>query len=63
MSDQSVELTLWGEFCNREGHDLQADNDSGTFSVGAVKAAKVSDFNGKSVSTISSTPLYQSRST
>jgi replication factor A1 len=58
ISGQSVELTLWGEFCHREGHDLQVAIDSGAFSVVAVKAAKVSDFNGKSVSTISSTHLF-----
>lgn len=58
MSGRSVELTLWGEFCNREGHDLQVAVDSGAFSVVAIKAAKVSDFSGKSVGTISSTQLF-----
>ncbi|KAJ3699164.1 hypothetical protein LUZ61_002869 [Rhynchospora tenuis] len=58
MSGRSVELTLWGEFCNREGQDLQVAIDSGAFPVVAVKAAKVSDFSGKSVGTVSSTQLF-----
>ncbi|KAJ1698689.1 hypothetical protein LUZ63_007201 [Rhynchospora breviuscula] len=58
MSGRSVELTLWGEFCNREGQDLQVAVDSGAFPVVAVKAAKVNDFSGKSVGTVSSTQLF-----
>lgn len=58
MSGRSVELTLWGEFCNREGQDLHVAMDSGVFPVVAVKAAKVSDFSGKSVGTVSSTQLF-----
>ncbi|XP_021715030.1 replication protein A 70 kDa DNA-binding subunit A-like [Chenopodium quinoa] len=58
MSGRSVELTLWGDFCNREGQDLQELVDSGYFPVLAVKAAKVNDFSGKSVGTISSTQLF-----
>ncbi|XP_021750089.1 replication protein A 70 kDa DNA-binding subunit A-like [Chenopodium quinoa] len=58
MSGRSVELTLWGDFCNREGQELQELVDSGYFPVLAVKAAKVNDFSGKSVGTISSTQLF-----
>ncbi|GMH04103.1 hypothetical protein Nepgr_005942 [Nepenthes gracilis] len=58
MSGRSIELTLWGDFCNREGHKLQELFDAGIFPVVAVKAAKVSDFSGKSVGTISSTQLF-----
>ncbi|KAJ3695569.1 hypothetical protein LUZ60_000946 [Juncus effusus] len=57
-SNKSVELTLWGEFCNREGRDLQLAVDSATFPVVAIKAGKVSDFNGKSVGTIHSTQIF-----
>lgn len=57
-SGRSIELTLWGEFCNREGQELQELFDSGYFPVVAVKAAKVNDFSGKSVGTISSTQLF-----
>lgn len=57
-SGKSVELTLWGEFCNREGQKLQEMSDSGFCPVLAVKAGKVSDFSGKSIGTISSTQLF-----
>ncbi|KAK4755953.1 hypothetical protein SAY87_009710 [Trapa incisa] len=57
-SGRTVEVTLWGEFCNREGQKLQEMVDSGFFPVLAVKAGKVSDFSGKSLGTISSTQLF-----
>ncbi|KAK8921761.1 hypothetical protein KSP39_PZI020778 [Platanthera zijinensis] len=57
-SGRSVELTLWGDFCNREGRKLEDMLDSGEFPALAVKAGKVSDFSGKSVSTISATQLF-----
>lgn len=57
-SGRSVELTMWGEFCNREGHQLQEMIDSGSFPVLAVKSGKVNDFSGKSVGTISATQLF-----
>lgn len=57
-SGKSVELTLWGEFCNREGQKLQEMFDSGFCPVLAVKAGKVSDFSGKSIGSISATQLF-----
>lgn len=57
-SGRTVEVTLWGEFCNREGQKLQEMVDSGFFPALAVKAGKVSDFSGKSLGTISSTQLF-----
>ncbi|KAG0598564.1 hypothetical protein M758_12G084200 [Ceratodon purpureus] len=57
QSGKSVELTMWGAFCNKEGEELQTLCDSGQNPVVAVKAARVSDFSGKSVGTISSTQL------
>lgn len=57
-SGRTVEVTLWGEFCNRDGQKLQEMVDSGFFPVLAVKAGKVSDFSGKSLGTISSTQLF-----
>lgn len=57
-SGWTVELTLWGDFCNKEGQKLQEMVDSGFFPILAVKAGKVSDFNGKSLGTISSTQLF-----
>ncbi|GER57613.1 replication protein A 70 kDa DNA-binding subunit [Striga asiatica] len=58
MSGRSVELTLWGNFCNAEGRTLQEMCDSGVFPVLAVKASRVNDFNGKSVGTISTSQLF-----
>ncbi|KAL4346267.1 hypothetical protein GQ457_17G019590 [Hibiscus cannabinus] len=58
MSGRSVELTLWGSFCNAEGQKLQSLCDSGEFPVLAVKAGRVSEFNGKAVGSISTTQLF-----
>ncbi|XP_039051269.1 replication protein A 70 kDa DNA-binding subunit E-like isoform X2 [Hibiscus syriacus] len=58
MSGRSVELTLWGAFCNSEGEKLQTLCDSGEFPILAVKSGRVSDFSGKEVGTISSTQLF-----
>jgi replication factor A1 len=48
---------MWGNFCHKEGQQIQDLCDSGQNPVLAVKAGKVSDFSGKSVGTISSTQL------
>ncbi|XP_051137025.1 replication protein A 70 kDa DNA-binding subunit A-like [Andrographis paniculata] len=58
MSGRSVELTFWGNFCNAEGLNLQNFCDSGVNPVLAVKSARVNDFNGKSIGTISSSQLF-----
>ncbi|KAM3344444.1 replication protein A 70 kDa DNA-binding subunit A [Capsicum galapagoense] len=58
QSGRSVELTLWGDFCNREGQRLQELAEAAFSPVLAVKAAKVTDFTGKSIGTISSTQLF-----
>ncbi|KAL5099844.1 hypothetical protein RYX36_004171 [Vicia faba] len=57
MSGRSVELTIWGNFCNTEGQRLQNICDSGAFPILAVKSARVNDFNGKSVGTIATSQL------
>ncbi|GAV84367.1 tRNA_anti domain-containing protein/Rep-A_N domain-containing protein/Rep_fac-A_C domain-containing protein [Cephalotus follicularis] len=57
-SARTVELTLWGDFCNKEGQKLQEMVDAEFFPVLAVKAAKISDFSGKSIGSISSTQLF-----
>ncbi|KAL6556466.1 hypothetical protein OROGR_005754 [Orobanche gracilis] len=57
MSGRSVELTLWGSFCNAEGQTLQSMCDSGVFPVLAVKTGRVTEFNGKSVGTLSTSQL------
>ncbi|GMN40754.1 hypothetical protein TIFTF001_009974 [Ficus carica] len=56
-SGRSIEVTLWGSFCNEEGQRLQNMCDSGLFPVLAVKSGRINDFNGKSVGTISSSQL------
>ncbi len=56
-SGHSVEITMWGSFCHKEGQQIQDLCDSGQNPVLAVKAGRVSDFSGKSVGTISSTQL------
>uniref|UniRef100_A0A1D1YP03 Replication protein A subunit n=1 Tax=Anthurium amnicola TaxID=1678845 RepID=A0A1D1YP03_9ARAE len=58
VSGKSVDLTLWGDICNKEGRELQEMLDSGCFPVLAVKAGKINDFSGKTVGTISSTQLF-----
>ncbi|KAF8107604.1 hypothetical protein N665_0119s0067 [Sinapis alba] len=58
MSGRSVEVTMWGNFCNAEGQKLQSLCDSGGFPVLAVKAGRISEFNGKAVSTIGSSQLF-----
>ncbi|XP_062220454.1 replication protein A 70 kDa DNA-binding subunit A-like [Phragmites australis] len=57
MSGRSVEVTMWGDFCNREGSQLQGMVECEAFPVLAVKAGKVNDYSGKSVGTISSSQL------
>ncbi|XP_057766867.1 replication protein A 70 kDa DNA-binding subunit A [Salvia miltiorrhiza] len=57
-SGRTVELTLWGDFCNREGQQLHDMVETGTFPILAVKAGKVNDFSGKSIGTISATQLF-----
>ncbi|KAF8779979.1 hypothetical protein HU200_002253 [Digitaria exilis] len=57
MSGRSVEVTMWGDFCNREGLQLQEMVECGTFPVLAIKAGRVNDYSGKSVGTISSSQL------
>jgi replication factor A1 len=57
-SGRTVELTLWGEFCNREGQKLQEMVDAGVFPIMAVKSGKVNEFSGKSIGSISTTQLF-----
>lgn len=58
MSGRSVEVTMWGNFCNADGQKLQNLCDSGVFPVLAVKAGRISEFNGKQVSTIGSSQFF-----
>lgn len=58
MSGRSVELTIWGNFCNSEGQTLQSMCDSGLSPLLAVKSGRVNDFNGKAVGTITTSQLF-----
>jgi replication factor A1 len=49
MSGCSVDLTLWGVFCNKDG--LQQNSTSNFFPMIAIKAGRISDFNRRSIST------------
>ncbi|KAH7426619.1 hypothetical protein KP509_10G009100 [Ceratopteris richardii] len=53
----SIELTMWGNFCAREGSILQDAYNSNRTAILAIKAGRISTFSGKSVGTISSTQL------
>ncbi|CAH2046314.1 unnamed protein product [Thlaspi arvense] len=58
MSGRSVEVIMWGGFCNTKGHKLQNLYDSGVFPILALKACRISEFNGKQVSTIGSSQFF-----
>eukprot|EP01018_Ginkgo_biloba_P022363 Gb_14632 [translate_table: standard] len=58
MSSRSVEVTMWGALCNKEGQQLQELCDSGAFPVLAVKSGRINEFSGKSVGTISTSQLF-----
>lgn len=57
MSTSMAELTMWGGFCDKEGQQLQEMCSLGTFPILAIKVARVSDFGGKSMGTITTTQL------
>ncbi|RLN00544.1 replication protein A 70 kDa DNA-binding subunit C-like [Panicum miliaceum] len=57
MSGRSVEIIFWGKFCGAEGQQLQLLCDSGSNPILALKGVRISDFNGRSVVTASSTQL------
>ncbi|PWA85357.1 Nucleic acid-binding, OB-fold [Artemisia annua] len=58
MSGRSVQITLWGNFCNTDGQILQNMCDSGIFPVLAIKSARVGEYNGKNVGTIPTSKLF-----
>lgn len=57
MSGRSVEIIFWGKFCDAEGQQLQLLCVSGSNPILALKGVRISDFNGRSVVTVSSTQL------
>jgi ssDNA-binding replication factor A large subunit len=52
MSGWSVEITFWGIFCDAEGQQLQLECDSDLNPILALKNGRVTDFNGRSLSTM-----------
>ena len=50
----SVEVTLWGAYASDPGEALHAAVLSGRHPLLAVKSARVGEFNGKTLSTVSS---------
>jgi replication factor A1 len=56
-SGRSVEVTFWENFCDVEGKQLQLKYDSGLNPILSLKRVRVSDFGGRSLSTINSTQL------
>jgi len=56
-SNASIELCMWGNFAMDPGQQLEADTQQGGNPVVAIKAARVGEFNGKTLGTISSTQL------
>lgn len=52
-SNRSIELTMWAEFASEPGDQLAQIAEQGGHPVVAVKSARVGDFNGKTLGTIS----------
>ncbi|KAL3155866.1 hypothetical protein ABBQ32_012870 [Trebouxia sp. C0010 RCD-2024] len=52
-SNRSIELTMWAEFASEPGDQLAQIVEQGGHPVVAVKSARVGDFNGKTLGTIS----------
>lgn len=50
-------MTLWGDFTQNPGNQLEAAVQNGQKPVLAVKSARVGDFNGKSLSTLGSSSV------
>lgn len=53
-SGRSIELTLWGNYVEQPGTQLQQAVQGGYHPILAVKGARVGDFNGKTLSTVAS---------
>ncbi|KAK9813638.1 hypothetical protein WJX73_001046 [Symbiochloris irregularis] len=57
QSNRSVELTLWGEYAMNPGEELEAAYKDGHKPILAIKSARVGDFNGRTLSTVSSSSI------
>ena len=56
-SNAVIELTLWGSYCMDPGQQLEQDNQQGAHPVVAIKSARVGEYNGKTLGSISSTQI------
>ena len=58
MSGYSIDITLWGEHFQIEGFELANLHGLATPPAVAIKGGRVTDFNGKTVGTISNTTVF-----
>ena len=58
MSAYSIDITLWGDHFQIEGTELANLHGLPTPPVVAIKGSRVTDFNGKTVGTISNTTIF-----
>ena len=58
MSGYSIDITLWGDHCQIEGAQFANLCGLPTSPVVAFKGGRVTDFNGKTVGTISNTTVF-----
>ena len=61
MSSYSIDITLWGEHFQIEGAKLANLHSLATPPAVAIKGGRVTDFNGKTVGTISNTTMRITR--
>ncbi|KAJ9514509.1 hypothetical protein QJQ45_016236, partial [Haematococcus lacustris] len=57
-SNRSIEITLWGNFVDKPGNDLEQAFKTGAHPIVAAKAVRVGDFNGKTLSTLNSSQVH-----
>ena len=58
MSSYSIDITLWGEHCQIEGSELSNLRGLPMPPTVAIKGGRVTEFNGKTVGTISNTTVF-----
>ena len=58
MSGYSIDITLWGDHCQIEGAELANLRGLPTPPVVAIKGGRITEFNGKTVGTISNTTIF-----
>ena len=56
-SNRSIEVTLWGNFASTPGEQIAAEIAASRNPVVAIKGGRVGEFNGKNISTVSSSQV------